>query len=144
MDTEVRRGQRSARMDDQRKQIADRVVALRDERGWTNEVLAYKAGVAVKTISRLVNVKHDSSARTIAKVAEALGVPESAIRGEEIAEHAVSAVMERFDELAQQLGALSEEVRRLHVEQAAADAEALKRLAEVRRAMRRPPREQQQ
>jgi transcriptional regulator with XRE-family HTH domain len=70
-----------AAMDAQRKQMAARVRALRDQRGWTNETLAYKAGVSVKTVSRLVNGRHDPRDNTLRKVAKALRTTPAELRG---------------------------------------------------------------
>jgi transcriptional regulator with XRE-family HTH domain len=66
---------------DQRQAMAERVAELMDAQGLTNEALAFRAGVATKTISRVLNARHESRAGTIEKLAKALGVDESELRG---------------------------------------------------------------
>lgn len=66
---------------DQREAMAQRVAALMDARGLTNEALAFKAGVATKTVSRILNARHESRAGTVTKIATALGVDEWELRG---------------------------------------------------------------
>lgn len=68
-------------MEAQQREIAQRVAALRDARGWTNEHLAREAGVATKTVSRVVNARHEPRGNTIRQIAKALGVTESDILG---------------------------------------------------------------
>lgn len=66
---------------EQRDQIAKRVRTLMQEQGFTNAALAYEAGVAEKTISRLINAKKESRYDTLDKVARALGITEQELRG---------------------------------------------------------------
>lgn len=66
---------------DQREAMAQRVAALMDAQGLTNEALAFKAGVATKTISRILNARHESRAGTVTKIAAALEVDEWELRG---------------------------------------------------------------
>jgi transcriptional regulator with XRE-family HTH domain len=49
--------------------------ALRNERGWTQPVLARRAGVSHGYIARLETGRHDPKLSTLAKLAKALGVP---------------------------------------------------------------------
>ncbi|WP_010204060.1 helix-turn-helix domain-containing protein [Salinibacterium sp. PAMC 21357] len=51
-----------------------RIVALRRERGWTQEKLADECGVGIRTIQRL-EAGSDASLETLSLVADALGVP---------------------------------------------------------------------
>lgn len=69
-------------MDEYRKQVGQRVLALREARGWTHATLAHEAGVSDKTISRVENGRHEMRGNTLQKLAAALGVEESAIRGQ--------------------------------------------------------------
>lgn len=50
------------------------VKRLRQEREWNQTELAYHAGLAPSVISQIENGKRDPSARTLRKLAEALGV----------------------------------------------------------------------
>jgi transcriptional regulator with XRE-family HTH domain len=50
------------------------VKRLRQEREWNQTELAYHAGLAPSVISQIENDKRDPSARTLRKLAEALGV----------------------------------------------------------------------
>ncbi len=49
--------------------------ALRKERGWTQPVLARKAGVSPGYIARLETRRHDPKLSTLVKLAKAFGVP---------------------------------------------------------------------
>jgi len=49
--------------------------ALRKQRGWTQPVLAKKAGVSSGYIARLETNRHDPKLSTLVKLAKALGVP---------------------------------------------------------------------
>jgi transcriptional regulator with XRE-family HTH domain len=68
-------------LDEQRKKAGERVVQLRDAKGWTQEDLAREAGVSYKTISRFENGRHEGRGDTIRKIAEALGVDRDTIVG---------------------------------------------------------------
>jgi transcriptional regulator with XRE-family HTH domain len=54
--------------------IGEKIVALRESKGWSQETLANKAGTSVKTISRLENGGNEGRGGTMQKLAEALGV----------------------------------------------------------------------
>jgi transcriptional regulator with XRE-family HTH domain len=49
--------------------------ALRQQRGWTQPVLARKAGVSAGYLARLETQRHDPKLSTLVKLAKALGVP---------------------------------------------------------------------
>jgi transcriptional regulator with XRE-family HTH domain len=49
--------------------------ALRRERGWTQPVLAKRAGVSAGYLARLETHRHDPKLSTLVKLAKALGVP---------------------------------------------------------------------
>ncbi len=51
-----------------------RIKALRAERGWSQEVLANKAGLARAYLARLEIGRHDPSLSTLVKLAKALRV----------------------------------------------------------------------
>ena len=52
-----------------------RLKVLRKERGWTQSVLAQKAGVSAGYLARLETKRHDPKLSTLVKLAKALGVP---------------------------------------------------------------------
>lgn len=60
-------------LDVQRREAGRRVAALMEAKGWTHEDLAHEAKVSVKTVSRVVNGKHESRNNTIERIANALG-----------------------------------------------------------------------
>ncbi len=68
-------------MEAQQLEVAERVSELQRAKGWTNEKLAYESGLSVKTISRVLNAKHEARGDTIRALAEALEVSEAEIRG---------------------------------------------------------------
>lgn len=51
-----------------------RLKALRKERGWTQPVLAKRAGVSAGYLARLETSRHDPKLSTLLKLAKALGV----------------------------------------------------------------------
>lgn len=58
-----------------RRRLGTAVRTLRNERGWTRESLAERAGVGVATLERIENGReHSSTMETIKKIAKALGV----------------------------------------------------------------------
>ena len=65
----------------QRDEIAARVRAEMDRQGFTNSKLARDAGLAEKTISRVVNARIDPRYDTLERIAKALGVEEKDLRG---------------------------------------------------------------
>lgn len=66
-------------LDVQRREAGRRVAALMEAKGWTHEDLAHEAKVSVKTVSRVVNGRHESRNNTIKRIAEALGTSKDAI-----------------------------------------------------------------
>lgn len=52
---------------------------LRWNRGWTQEMLAEKAGLSERTITRIEGGESDGGPRTAKKIADALGVEVGAI-----------------------------------------------------------------
>jgi transcriptional regulator with XRE-family HTH domain len=93
---------------DQRDQIAMRVRALMQEQGFTNASLAYNAGVAEKTVSRLINGKKDSRYNTIDKVARVFGLEEQELRGPQSAPLALDSGPSQLDRIEQTLNELVE------------------------------------
>lgn len=61
-------------LDIQRREAGQRVVKLRESRGWNQEDLAHAADVSVKTVSRLENGHRESRRATLEAVAAALEV----------------------------------------------------------------------
>lgn len=61
-------------MDFNRDFLAENIKRLRDEKGWTQEALAEKAGLTTLTISNYERKQRDGNPRTIHKIAVALGV----------------------------------------------------------------------
>lgn len=55
--------------------IGERIAAARRDRGWTQEDLAYHAGLTVRTISRAENGEREARGLTLRKIASALTVP---------------------------------------------------------------------
>lgn len=55
-------------------QIETPIKRIREERGLTQEQLAWQAGVSVATVSRAERSKHETDANTLNKLAKALGV----------------------------------------------------------------------
>ena len=58
-----------------------RLKALRKARGWTQPVLAKKAGVSAGYLARLETSRHDPKLSTLVKLAKALGVPVTELLG---------------------------------------------------------------
>lgn len=67
--------------EEQKRELASRLAARMDECGLTNEGLAYKSGVSVKTVSRILNSRHDPRIQTIEKLAKAVDWTEQDLRG---------------------------------------------------------------
>jgi transcriptional regulator with XRE-family HTH domain len=65
----------------QKREMGERVSHLRDAAGMTNESLARASGLSTKTVSRIVNGRHEARVATIEALATALQVPEREIRG---------------------------------------------------------------
>ena len=57
-----------------RRELAERVRALRQEKGWTQEQLAYRAGFDRKSVNRIENAAYSPSADRLFVLADALGV----------------------------------------------------------------------
>lgn len=54
--------------------IAQRIKALREERGWDQEEMAYRSKLASSTISKLECGRHKPRLDTLEAIAEVLGV----------------------------------------------------------------------
>lgn len=67
--------------EEQKRAIAVRLAQRMDERGLTNEKVAALAGVSVKTVSRLLNARHEPRGGTLEKVAVAVGYTPDEFRG---------------------------------------------------------------
>ena len=65
----------------QKEEMGRRVARARDIKGMTNESLARKSGLSIKTVSRFVNGKHEPREHTIKSLARALGISVEEIRG---------------------------------------------------------------
>lgn len=65
----------------QRDEIAARVRAEMERQGFTSSRLARKANLSEKTISRVINGRKDPRYDTLERIANALGVEESDLRG---------------------------------------------------------------
>lgn len=68
-------------LEEQRKRAGERVVKLREAKNWSQEDLAAKSGLSVKTISRFENGRHEGRNDTIRKLARALKVNEVDVTG---------------------------------------------------------------
>lgn len=106
--------------EEQRKRAGERVVALREGRNWSQEDLAAKSGLSVKTISRFENGRHEGRNETVRKLAKAFRVNEVDITGPPVAPLGLDGLPEARpangqDDLADRLDA---------IEQALADARA--------------------
>lgn len=85
-------------MDEHRKQAGLRVVKLREARGLSQEELAHRAGVSVRTISRLENGRHDGRRGTVRAIAEALSVEERDILGDVLLDGAPHQQLDRIEQ----------------------------------------------
>jgi len=54
--------------------VAVRLKALRERKGWTQELLAQKAGIGRSHLARLETARQDPTLSTLEKLAKALGV----------------------------------------------------------------------
>jgi transcriptional regulator with XRE-family HTH domain len=68
-------------MDEHRKAAGQRLARIRDSQGLSQEELAQRAKLSVKTISRFENGRHDGRNTTVQRIAEALGVETADIIG---------------------------------------------------------------
>jgi transcriptional regulator with XRE-family HTH domain len=68
-------------MDEHRKQAGQRLAQIRDAQGLSQEDLARKAELSVKTISRFENGRHDGRRDTVRRIVEALGIEEADLIG---------------------------------------------------------------
>lgn len=57
------------------EKFAERIVQLRKERGWSQEELAAKTGLSVRSISNVENAKFSATLDTIKRLADAFGLP---------------------------------------------------------------------
>lgn len=69
-------------MEEHRKHAGQRVVALREARGWNQEDLAHHADLSTKTVSRFENGRHEGRRATVRAIAKALKVSEAEIVGD--------------------------------------------------------------
>lgn len=92
----------------QKQEMGQRVARLRDGQGMTNESLARKSGLSVKTVSRFVNGKHEPREHTIKSLAKALAVAPEDIRGRPPAPLGLGAVDGQQEQLGQRLEAIEE------------------------------------
>lgn len=67
--------------EEQRRGMAARLAQRMDERNLTNALVAQQAGVAEKTVSRILNARHEPRGTTIEKVAVAVGYTPDEFRG---------------------------------------------------------------
>jgi transcriptional regulator with XRE-family HTH domain len=100
-------------MDEHRREAGRRLAQLRDSRGWSQEELAYKAGVSTKTVSRFENGRHDGRRSTIKKFADALEVSEAQLVGPPPNPLGLGQRTPEDQELATLVTALRREVERL-------------------------------
>lgn len=68
-------------MDEHRKQAGQRLAQLRDAKGWSQEDLARKTTLSVKTISRFENGRHDGRRDTVRRIVDALEIDEADLIG---------------------------------------------------------------
>ena len=68
-------------VEEHRRQTAQRLIAFREARSWSQEDLAYNSKVTIRTISRLENGTTEARRGTIRALAAALGVNEVDILG---------------------------------------------------------------
>jgi len=57
------------------ERLAMKLKELRKQRGWTQPVLAKRAGLSAGYIARVETGRHDPKLSTLVKLAKALGVP---------------------------------------------------------------------
>lgn len=60
--------------EEQRRELANRVKAARQERGWTQATLALEAGVAENTVLSIEKGRRDPQPEKLRKVLDALGI----------------------------------------------------------------------
>lgn len=99
-------------MEQHRKEAGQRLVALREAKGWNQEDLAHHANLSVKTISRFENGRHDGRRDTVRKLAKALEVEPSEIVGDPPPPLAMGA-RTQLDDLARDLQSLRDDMDRL-------------------------------
>lgn len=61
-------------MDATHRRLVMKIKQLREQKGWTQEALAKRAGLSWGYIARLEIARHDPSLSTLVKLAEALKV----------------------------------------------------------------------
>jgi transcriptional regulator with XRE-family HTH domain len=61
--------------------LAMKLKELRRQRGWTQPVLAKRAGLSSGYIARVETGRHDPKLSTLVKLAKALGVPVTELLG---------------------------------------------------------------
>lgn len=63
----------------------ERIKSARDARGWTQEKLAFFAGVTVKTVWSAEHPERSVGNTSLTKIGTALGIPFEELRQEEVA-----------------------------------------------------------
>ncbi|MEU3962940.1 helix-turn-helix transcriptional regulator [Streptomyces buecherae] len=66
---------RQARAHQTRRRVGARIRGLREERGWSQEHLAERAGISRQTMYRTELATHAATIDMLAHIADALGVP---------------------------------------------------------------------
>jgi DNA-binding XRE family transcriptional regulator len=74
---DARKQERALRL--RRQALAERVLALRTELGWTQEELAHQAGFDRKSVSRIENGAYSPSGDRLFVLADALGLTLAAL-----------------------------------------------------------------
>lgn len=126
----------------QKQEMGQRVARLRDGQGMTNESLARKSGLSVKTVSRFVNGKHEPREHTIKSLAKALAVAPEDIRGRPPAPLGLGAIDGQQEQLGQRLEAIEQALANRLDHERKIDAmlrEQTAILNEIRRVMRGLP-----
>ena len=62
-----------------KQRVADRIKQLRNKRGWNQEELAHRAGLGRSFVGIIETGRKDLRISTLAKLADALGVPITAL-----------------------------------------------------------------
>jgi transcriptional regulator with XRE-family HTH domain len=91
-------------VDQHQREMGARVARLRDQAGMTNESLARKSQLSVKTVSRFVNGKHEPREHTLKSLAKALGVTTEVIRGRPPSPFGLGAREDQLDGVAGEFG----------------------------------------
>lgn len=105
-------------MEEHRKAVGVRIRALREAQGLSQEDLAHLAGVTTKTISRWENGKHSGYGGNLKALAQALGVEQREILGDQPAPFGLGAREEQvengFEEFREHVKELLREIKEVH------------------------------